>query len=336
MIVTGKIVQVMNGTVILLKISWPIGRRKSLINMKTRIINLNIISSYSKKMAMFAVTVLLFSTSCLIADQTPLSAFKWHMGESGGVIITGYNGPGGTVIIPKQINGVPVISIGVLAFSYWQLTSVTIPNSVITIEYMAFANNQLTSVIIPNSVTTIGGGAFQGNQLTSVIIPNNVTSIGEEAFSDNHLSSVTIGYNVNSIGYMAFAHNQLSSITIPYSVTSIGDWVFLSNVNLQGITVSKCNTHFVSIDGVLFNANKTKLILFPPGRAGSYTIPASVNYIGTGAFVPNSLTNIVIGANVKFGNFALEYSFEAAYINNGRVAGTYTRPHANSWDWACN
>ena len=37
----------------------------------------------------------------------------------------------------------------------------------------------LTSVTIPNSVTSIGGGAFKGcSALTSIIIPNSVTSIG--------------------------------------------------------------------------------------------------------------------------------------------------------------
>jgi hypothetical protein len=50
------------------------------------------------------------------------------------ITITKYTGSGGAVTIPETINGLPVISIGDWAF--WgctNLTSVTIPNSVISI-----------------------------------------------------------------------------------------------------------------------------------------------------------------------------------------------------------
>lgn len=42
----------------------------------------------------------------------------------------------------------------------------------------------LTSITIPNSVISIGEGAFCGSGLTSIIIPDGVTSIGELAFED--------------------------------------------------------------------------------------------------------------------------------------------------------
>ncbi len=59
------------------------------------------------------------------------------------------------------------------------LTSVAIPNGVISIDDRAFQNcNYLISVTIPNSVQKIGGGIFEGcSGLTSAIIPNGITSI---------------------------------------------------------------------------------------------------------------------------------------------------------------
>ncbi|MHC1765213.1 MAG: leucine-rich repeat domain-containing protein [Verrucomicrobiia bacterium] len=105
--------------------------------------------------------------------------------NNGAITITGYTGPGGAVIIPDTINGLPVNSIGDNAFSFCSsLTSVTIPNSVTSIGDYAFQNcYSLTSVTIPSSVTSIGDYVFQYcYRLTSVTIPNGVTSIGDNAF----------------------------------------------------------------------------------------------------------------------------------------------------------
>ena len=79
-----------------------------------------------------------------------------------------------TLVIPGTLGGYPVTAIGTAAFKYDNITSVTIPNSVITIGTDAFYGDSLTSVTIPNSVTTINTNAFYDNWLTSVTIPNSV------------------------------------------------------------------------------------------------------------------------------------------------------------------
>ena len=58
---------------------------------------------------------------------------------NGAIIINGYNGTGGDIGIPGTINGLPVVGIDDDAFdSYYNLTSVTIPNSVTNIGEWAF------------------------------------------------------------------------------------------------------------------------------------------------------------------------------------------------------
>ncbi len=88
------------------------------------------------------------------------------------ITIIDYNGTAKDVVIPERINGLPVAHIGVYAFSWNDLTSVSIPNTVKTICYRAFCGNELTSLIIPESVVSIEYEAFAGNCLTNIVIPD--------------------------------------------------------------------------------------------------------------------------------------------------------------------
>ena len=208
-----------------------------------------------------------------------------------------------SVTIPNSVT-----SIG--SFAFWccsSLTSITIPESVTSIGDDAFCGcSGLTSITIPDSVTCIGYGAFNScTGLTSLTIPNSVTTIGGDAFHGcSSLTSITIPNSVTSIGVSAFSWcSSLTGITIPDSVTSIGDWAFGDCRKLNQINVDTANTAYSSVNGVLFNKEKTKLIRYPIGKADtSYSIPDGVTSIGIAAFedcrsltsvtIPNSVTSI--------------------------------------------
>jgi hypothetical protein len=122
------------------------------------------------------------------AIDIPTPDFEYGRGFDGLVsgnyvaIITKYNGAGGAVVIPAQIDNMPVMEIG--GFSDKQLTSVTIPNSVKTIRGDAFANNPLTYVTIGADVTVESsaiGGNFaaaynSGGKLAGIYTRPNATS----------------------------------------------------------------------------------------------------------------------------------------------------------------
>jgi hypothetical protein len=143
------------------------------------------------------------------------------------------------LVIPKEIDGYVVISIGHSAFAAVapspisiaesQLTSVTIPDSVISIGECAFCNSLLTVLDIPANVAYIGSMAFSGNQLTNLVIPDSVITIGGSAFGYNRLSTVIISNSILSLEDSTFEHNQLTSIIIPDSVTNMGIHTFAAN-----------------------------------------------------------------------------------------------------------
>jgi len=224
-----------------------------------------------------------------------------------------------SVTIPNSVT-----SIGTAAFSGCKgLTSVTIPASVTSIGQQAFSGcTGLTSVTIPASVTSIGGSAFSGcTGLTSVTIPNSVTSIGSTAFQNctgltainvdennaNYASADGVLFNKAKTTLITYPAGKTGAYTIPASVTSIGGNAFYNCTGLTAINVDESNANYASDNGVLFNKAKTTLIQYPAAKTGAYTIPASVESIGTYAFYNcTGLTGaLTIPASVKsIGDYA--------------------------------
>ena len=184
------------------------------------------------------------------------------------------------------------------------LTSVTIPDSVTSVGDNAFnCCTSLTNITIPNSVTSIGNYSFSGcTNLINITIPDSVTSIGDNAFNGcTSLTNITIPNSVTSIGYSAFSDcSGLANIAISDSVTSIGVSAFSGCISLKSIAVSDNNKNYSSVDGVLFNKEKSELITYPIGKTNdTYEIPNSVTCICNAAFAfCQNLTNITIPNSV--------------------------------------
>lgn len=167
--------------------------------------------------------------------------------------------------------------------------------------------------IIPESITVIGNDAFSSCiNLSDIKIPNSVTRIGSGAFMKcSNLEEIIIPNGISSINYMTFAGcSNLINVTIPASVVSFGNDVFNNCESLTNIYVDENSWCYSSVDGVLFNKDKTELIAYPAGKSQyEYTVPDNVTSIYTSAFrYCNNLTNVIIGNTVKeIGYNAFEY-----------------------------
>ena len=131
-------------------------------------------------------------------------------------------------------------------------------------EYYTYGKGEIKKIVIENGVTYIGKYAFYNlSKLTSVSIADSVTEIGESAFWNCvSLESVSIGANLSVIGKDAF-NNCFA---------------------LASIDVDSSNANYSSLDGVLFNKDKTILIKYPASKANtSYSVPESVVVIADSA-----------------------------------------------------
>lgn len=139
-------------------------------------------------------------------------------------------------------------------------------------------------------------------QIKAVEISPGITSVGQECFRDcKNLKSVSIANTVTSIGFWAFRDCPgLSSVQLPASVKDISFAAFYSCFSLTNITVDSKNGSYSSVDGVLFNKAKTKLVTYPSGRFGDYTIPGTVTDLGPFSFgLCIGLISINIPSSVK-------------------------------------
>lgn len=201
--------------------------------------------------------------------------------------------------------------------------------------------NQVKEYILGDNVTSIGSRAFYMCDLTSVTIPKSVTSIGTEAFycpsdfTEVHIADIAAWCAISFADYSSnplsqannlYLNNEivtdlvipdgvtriekyafnfctcLISVTVPNSVESIGSHAFYRCINLTSINVDDNNPNYCSLDGVLFNKDKSNLIQYPGGKQGEYTIPDGVTRIREEAFyycsgltsikIPNSVTHI--------------------------------------------
>ena len=121
--------------------------------------------------AIFFTTAIL----CIVsAGAETYGDYEYTVLSDGTVEITDYTGDSDTeLVIPSELDGKKVTSIGEAAFESAEITSVTIPDGVTSIGDKAFRQcASLETVSIPDSVKNIGDYTFnECGTLTLINIP---------------------------------------------------------------------------------------------------------------------------------------------------------------------
>ena len=147
-----------------------------------------------------------------------------------GIRITAYNGfETDRVIIPREIDGQPVISIGEKAFKNATISEVILPKSIKAILDEAFSGcTNLKHIDLPETLEHMGSFCFSKSGLTELAFPSTLKMIPSfccDGCSD--LANISIGHQVTKIDYSAFRGcAKLATVVLPESLTEIGTKAF--------------------------------------------------------------------------------------------------------------
>lgn len=193
---------------------------------------------------------------------------------------------------------------GSSAFYGTGLTTVTIPETLTEIPGSCFYYcPKLIRVNLHEGITSIGKMAFQYcSKLASIKLPSALTAIQSGCFSDCiSLTEIAIPANVTEIQNNAFyGCTALRQLDISAKVASIGSAWVNGCSSLQAINVDQANTHYCSIDGVLYNKKATTLLSFPGAKGGDYTVPEGVSRIESYSFFQNrKIANVFFPETLK-------------------------------------
>lgn len=213
----------------------------------------------------------------------PASDFKYDLTKNGkGIVILQYTGKGGNVIVPNEIEGVPVVQLGGPSgataagreifnhgFEGTKVTGVVLPDSIImdfeSVEYYeyylvyggefinGFKDTPLQSITFPKGVTFIPKFFFENcKSLKSIAIPDTVKKIEEYAFRGSGLTDIIIPEGVDTILDFAFSDcKDLKSVTLPESINIIGQSAFAGCSNLETVKLPSHTINY-AVDSFAF------------------------------------------------------------------------------------
>ena len=257
----------------------------------------------------------------------------YRVKADGTLSVGGYSGDSEALVIPSEIDGRKVTSVGnfennkvirrivipegveyleVWAFaSCANLEAVSLPDTVQCIEKMAFYEcANLKEISLPEGITELEKETFRGcRRLAEINIPSTMRTIGRNVFWGCPLKSLDLPEGLVSIGGRAFYECDMTSVTVPEGVTVIEEGVFAYCEELEEV---RLHPQIESIGEEAFTScRKLKEIEIPP----------KVESIGVEAFSGcGSLRRVTVPGNVKAMEkycFARCESLEEAVIEEG-------------------
>ncbi|MGN0613483.1 MAG: leucine-rich repeat protein [Porcipelethomonas sp.] len=232
------------------------------------------------------------------------------------ISITSCTDQSAEIVIPDQIEGLPVENIGEKAFKgLTNLETITIPDTIEQIEQMAFYNcSSLANINFPDKYVNIDSMAFSSTKwfnsrlsdtmylgkmlyrcptypLSRFTVKEGTIGICEKAFYNKNITEVILPESLEVIDEEAFLYSSLKKLDIPGNLRQISERAFYGT-NIEKITVDEDNKHFFVQDNILYDIGKTE-IQFISNNIISCEIPDTVTEIPEKAFAFNKVLNHV-------------------------------------------
>ena len=156
-----------------------------------------------------------------------------------------------SIIIPNDIT-----SLGNYCFDTCNsLTSVILSNNITILSDNCFSNCNLSSITLPQTLINMGDSCFLANPLTFIIIPDSVTSLGPNCFNSTNLTSIVIPDNILLLPDYCFSYSSLlTTVTLSQNLTTIQDYCF-SNCSLLTTLIFKQQLSLASIGNNIFESD---------------------------------------------------------------------------------
>ena len=154
----------------------------------------------------------------VIPGYTPAECFDFDAGKGE---ITLYKGPAVNVIVPTEIDGVAVTSLGSYAFNdFTGIYQVILPDSVAEIGYSCFRGSFAERVVLSDNLAKIDGDAFKYLAVQELVLPESLKEIGSEAFADMKIGTLCFaGTSVPEMPADAFTDAKIGQVRIGWNAT---------------------------------------------------------------------------------------------------------------------
>ena len=260
-----------------------------------------------------------------VTETTDGTQLSWVLDDAGTLTVTGTGRMAREAFkydlrIKNVIIGEGIENIASYAFrDCTNLVSVDVQNGAESIDDYAFCQcDKLTDITLPESLTSIGSYVFGWcSALTDIALPDSLTSIGFQAFGCCYaLTDITLPDSVTSVGSSAFCNcTSLTTVSVGSGLKSLSVNAFNSCSKLSFISVSEDNTAYASVDGIVYNKEKTKLLIVPAAISGEIAIPRTVEEFTQAVNSCKNLTAI----HVEDGNLNYKSVDGIVYTADGKT-----------------
>ncbi len=175
------------------------------------------------------------------AESDAQAHLTYSIGEES-VTITGFDNLVSEVVIPAEIEELPVTAIADSAFkNATMLENIKMPDSITEISGNAFSGcSSLLAVDLPDSLTTLGEGAFQGCiSMQSAVLPVGLKEVGSYAFYKcASLTELEFPAGMQKIGAYAVGEcGSLENVVIGKGPASLPPRTFLNCTKLERVSL---------------------------------------------------------------------------------------------------